>query len=65
MGGACSTHERLETHMKYWSENQKGRDLSEDLDVDGKIVLEFILGKKMRRCRLDASDSIGTRGGFL
>jgi len=51
--------------MKYWSENQKGRDLSEDLDVDGKIVLEFILGKKMRRCRLDASDSIGTRGGFL
>jgi hypothetical protein len=27
------------------SENSKGRDYSEDLDADGKIVLEWILGK--------------------
>jgi hypothetical protein len=29
----------------YWSEN-KGRDQSEDLGVDGKIILEWILEKK-------------------
>jgi len=28
----------------FWSENLKGRDHSEDLDVDGKM-LELILGK--------------------
>jgi len=27
------------------SENLKGRDHSEDLDVDGKVTLKFILGK--------------------
>jgi len=39
MSGACSTHIYL------WSENQKGRDNSKDLGVDGKIILERILGK--------------------
>jgi hypothetical protein len=32
-------------HAKFWSENLKGRDYSEDLGVDGKIILEWILGK--------------------
>jgi hypothetical protein len=31
-------------YRKCWSENVKGRDYSEDLDVDGK-TLEWILGK--------------------
>jgi hypothetical protein len=29
----------------FWSENLKGRDYSKDLGVDGKIILEWILGK--------------------
>jgi len=28
-----------------WSENLKGRDLSEELGIDGKIILEWILRK--------------------
>jgi hypothetical protein len=27
------------------SENLKGRDLAEDVGIDGKIILEWILGK--------------------
>jgi len=34
------------THTKVWSENLKGRDNSEDLGVDGKIILEQILWKQ-------------------
>jgi len=29
----------------FWLENLKDRDLSEDLGVDGSIILECILGK--------------------
>jgi len=32
-------------HTKFWSENLKGRDDSGDLSVDGRIILEMILGK--------------------
>jgi hypothetical protein len=32
-------------HKKFSSENLKGRDHSEDLAVDGKIILEMVLGK--------------------
>jgi hypothetical protein len=32
-------------HTKIFSENLKGRDQSEDLVVEGKIILEWILGK--------------------
>jgi hypothetical protein len=28
-----------ETSKKFWSENLKGRDHSEDLGVDGRIIL--------------------------
>jgi hypothetical protein len=31
-------------NKKFWSENLKGRDYSEDLGVDGKIILEYISG---------------------
>jgi hypothetical protein len=30
---------------KVWSENPKGRDHSEDLGVDRKIILKLIFGK--------------------
>jgi hypothetical protein len=33
-------------HTKFWSENLKGRDHSEGVDVDGKIILEWIVGKQ-------------------
>jgi hypothetical protein len=32
-------------HTKFWSENQKGRDPSEDLEVGGRIILEWMFGK--------------------
>jgi hypothetical protein len=32
-------------HTKFWPENLKRRDHSEDLVVDGKIILEWILEK--------------------
>jgi hypothetical protein len=31
--------------QKYWSENVKGKDNFQDIGVDGKIILELILGK--------------------
>jgi hypothetical protein len=38
-----------------WLEGLKGRDHSEDLGVDGRIILEWILGK-YGGTGLDASD---------
>jgi len=32
-------------HAKFWSKNLKARVHSEDLGVDGGIILEWILGK--------------------
>jgi hypothetical protein len=29
----------------FWLENLKGRDFAEELVVDGKIILKWILGK--------------------
>jgi hypothetical protein len=46
MVGAGSMHGTDEKmHRKFWLENLKGRDHSEDLDIDGLIILEWILGK--------------------
>jgi hypothetical protein len=45
MGRACSMHERGEMHIIFWSENPKGRECLEDLGVDGRVILEWILGK--------------------
>jgi hypothetical protein len=54
MGGACSTHGRDEMHIKFQSENLKGRDHSEDLGVDGKI-LELILRKQSGKVKVKLS----------
>jgi len=32
-------------HTTFWLENLKGRDHLEDLGEEGKIILEWILGK--------------------
>jgi hypothetical protein len=44
MGVTCSTYVRDEKY-NFWLKNLKGRDYSEDLGVDGTIILEWILGK--------------------
>jgi hypothetical protein len=33
-------------HTTFWSQNLKGIDHSEGLGADGKIILEWILGKE-------------------
>jgi hypothetical protein len=46
MGGVCSTHERDEKSIKIFGlETLKGIDHSEDIDVDGRIISEWILEK--------------------
>jgi hypothetical protein len=40
-----------------WLENIKGTDHSEDLSIEGNIILECILGKQEEICGLDASGS--------
>jgi hypothetical protein len=32
-------------HIQFWFENLKGRNHSEDLGVEGRIILEWILGE--------------------
>jgi hypothetical protein len=33
---------------KFWLENLKGRDHSEDMEIDGRIILEWLLGILVR-----------------
>jgi hypothetical protein len=40
---SCSTRER-DGNSKFQSEKLKGRDDTEDLGPDGKIILEWIIG---------------------
>jgi hypothetical protein len=42
--------ESREKHTKFWSENLKRRDISEDLGVNGRVILKWILGNRMGRC---------------
>jgi hypothetical protein len=42
-------HGRDEMHTIFWLENLKRRDRLKDLDVGGKIILEWILGEYGRR----------------
>jgi len=36
----------LDFYARVWLDNLKERGYSDDLDVDGKIILEWILGKQ-------------------
>jgi len=42
-------------HPKFDCRNLKESDYSDNLDVDGKVILEWIMGSRMGRCGLDAS----------
>jgi len=44
MGRECSTNGRDEK-IRFWLEHLKGKDHLEDPCVDGRIILEWILGK--------------------
>jgi hypothetical protein len=43
----CSIHDRMRINTKFYSESLKGRDLSTELNVDGKIILKYILKNKI------------------
>jgi hypothetical protein len=45
MGSTCSMHGRDDIHTVFGLENLNGRDCLEDLGIDGRIILEWILGK--------------------
>jgi len=45
MCGVCSSYGGDKCMKWRWSENLKGRGHSEDLGIDGKIILKLILGK--------------------
>jgi hypothetical protein len=56
---------RNEYSLFFLLEILKGRDHSEDLGIDGKIILEWILGKHGGKCGMDASGSgYGRMAGF-
>jgi hypothetical protein len=51
---------------KFWLENLKARDNLEDLDVDGRIILECISGKQSGRVWIGfICLGIGTSGRLL
>jgi hypothetical protein len=53
-------------HTKFWLENLKGGDYSEDLGVTGRIVLEWILKKQGGKVRTGVIWlSIGTSDELL
>jgi hypothetical protein len=50
MGGTCSRHGTDEKGIQYFAwKIMKGRDHAEDISVDGKITLEWILVKQFGR----------------
>jgi len=55
--------EEIRNAYKCWSGNLKGRDHLEDLGMNEKIILEWILKNGVGRCEMDSR--IWTRGGPL
>jgi hypothetical protein len=45
MGGVCNTCGEIKNAYKILVESFKGSGYSEDLDVDGSIILRWVLGK--------------------
>jgi hypothetical protein len=53
-------------HRRFYSENLKGRDHSEDIGADGGIILKWILGKQSEKvCTEFIWLRIRTSGGLL
>jgi hypothetical protein len=53
-------------HTIIWLKNLKGRDILDDLGVDGKIILDWILGTHGGKVWIGCIWlRIGTRGGLL
>jgi hypothetical protein len=66
MGRACIMHGRDEKiHTKFWLEKLKGKDHLEDLGIDGKIILELILGKQVKGWAGCIWQGMGTSGRLL
>jgi hypothetical protein len=65
MGRICSTRGRDECVKKFWFEKLKGRDHSEGRGVDGRVILEWILGKWDGKIWTGFILLIGTSGGLL
>jgi hypothetical protein len=43
--GHFKMHEEVEMHTYFWSGNNTGRKNSVDIGIDGKVMLNLILGK--------------------
>jgi hypothetical protein len=55
-----------EMYTKFWSGNVKGRNHSDDIDVDGRIILEWILEKEVDELYTECIWlRIETSGGFF
>jgi hypothetical protein len=53
-------------HANFWSVDFKGRDHSDDVGVDGRIILEWIIGKQDGKVWTGFSWlRIGISGGIL
>jgi hypothetical protein len=46
MGEACGTHGNKKNDTGLWVENLNKRDRLKDLDVDGRIILNWVLKQK-------------------
>jgi hypothetical protein len=57
MGQVCSTDRRDKKCTKYLVVKSEGKNHLEDQDVDGRIILGWILEKRVGGCGLDASGS--------
>ena len=45
IGGACSTYGGQEVHTEIWWRDLKERDRSEDVGVDGRVILKWTFKK--------------------
>jgi hypothetical protein len=68
--GAYTTRGRLKMNTEFWSGNLNGRDHFEDLDIDGREVLEWFLKKQNGNvwagffcCEHDSELSNSVKGG--
>jgi hypothetical protein len=55
MGGTCRSMEEIRNEYNILIGKPEGKDHSEDLGVDGRIILDWMLGKQGGTCEIDAS----------